>query len=125
VRLAALCGRAVFEPDIPPVTFVRWDGDLETKPLRDAEDCDKPPRCEEIPVTPVFGLDGPSPVAVCVLGLLLCDEMVGSYTPPSSETISVIREDRTLAASPASDCATWELGGASTVAEAGMVSGVP
>lgn len=99
------------------MTFVRCEGVLETKPLRDAEAWDQPPRCEEIPVTPVFGLElVPSAVAVRVLGRRLCDEMVASaaFPSPSSETISVIREDNTLAASPASDCATWELGVAST-----------
>jgi hypothetical protein len=76
-----------------------------------------------MPVTPVFGLDVASAVAVCVLGLLLCVETVCSaiYPPPSSVTISVIREDNTLAASPASDCTTWELGAASTAAGLDMV----
>lgn len=116
VRLVALCGRPELDPATLPVTFVRWEGVLETNPLRDAEAWDHAPRCEEIPVTPVFGLDVASPVAVCVLGLRLCVEMVGSAAcpPPSSETISVIREDSTLAASPASDCAICEIGAAST-----------
>ena len=116
VLLTALCGRPVLAPDTLLVTFVRCEGVLETKPLREAEAWGQAPRCEEIPVTPVLGLDVPSAVAVRVLGRRLCDEMVASaaYPSPSSETISVIREDNTLATSPASDSATWELGVAST-----------
>ena len=116
VLLAALCGRPAVDPDTLPVKLVRWEGVLETNPLRGAEVWDHAPRWEEIPVTPVFGLDVASPIAVCVLGLQLCVEIVGSTAcpPPSSETISVMREDNTLGASPASECDIRELGAAST-----------
>lgn len=113
------------DPAAFPVIFVLWDGVLDTKPLRDADAWDQAPRWEETPVTPVFGLDVPSAVAVSVLGLRLCEETVASTVCPSptSDTISVIREDNTLTASPASDSATWVLGVTSVPEGVAMADG--
>lgn len=127
--LVALCGRPTEELDTLPGMLARLPLAPE-RVLRDRVAWDHPPRCEETPVTPVLGLEVASPVAVCTLRLRLVDcateDVVGStaYSPPSSDAISVIRDDSVLAASPVSDCATWALGNVSPAGEFGMVLGV-